>query len=232
MTTLAAMPKNWGLGELAASLVELILPRPCAGCGEETEAGGVLCVSCQEHLRHVPCRVERPLPLGFPAWALGPYSDTRRSVIIAMKERGHQAVRKHVGAVLAAGIEYLRARGDIPETAVMVPAPTRASSARERGGDPVTAMCEAAEERLPGWSTVVALATAESSADQSDLTAGERADNMRAAVLLRPCAQQLRGRAVLLVDDVVTTGATLRASAARVRAVGGDVIGAIVLADA
>ena len=93
-------------------------------------------------------------------------------------------------------------------------------------------MCEAAEERLPGWSTVVALATAESSADQSDLTAGERADNMRAAVLLRPCAQQLRGRAVLLVDDVVTTGATLRASAARVRAVGGDVIGAIVLADA
>ncbi|WP_260857820.1 ComF family protein [Corynebacterium singulare] len=226
------MPKNWGMGELAASLVELVLPRPCAGCGAATEAGGVLCGACQEHLRHVPRRVERPIPLGFPAWALGPYSDTRRGVIIAMKERGNQAVRRHVGAVLAAGIEYLRARGDIPETAVLVPAPTRASSARQRGGDPVTAMCAAAEARLPGWRTVVALATAESSADQSELTAGERADNMRSAVLLRPCAQQLRGRAVLLVDDVVTTGATLRASAARVRAVGGDVVGAIVLADA
>ena len=226
------MPKNWGMGELAASLVELVLPRPCAGCGAATEAGGVLCGACQEHLRHVPRRVERPIPLGFPAWALGPYSDTRRGVIIAMKERGNQAVRRHVGAVLAAGIEYLRARGDIPETAVLVPAPTRASSARQRGGDPVTAMCVAAEARLPGWRTVVALATAESSADQSELTAGERADNMRSAVLLRPCAQQLRGCAVLLVDDVVTTGATLRASAARVRAVGGDVVGAIVLADA
>ncbi|MGX4762764.1 ComF family protein [Corynebacterium sp. FDAARGOS 1242] len=226
------MPKQWGIGELAASLVELILPRPCAGCGDETEAGGVLCPRCQEHLREVPRRVERPIPLGFPTWALGPYSDTRRGVIIAMKERGNHAVRGHMGAVVAAGIEYLRARGDIPETALLVPAPTRASSARSRGGDPVTALCESAVSRLPGWRTLQALATSESSADQSELTAGERADNMRAAVLLRPCAQQLTGQSVVLVDDVVTTGATLRASAARIRAVGGDVVGAIVLADA
>ena len=137
-----------------------------------------------------------------------------------------------MGAVVAAGIEYLRARGDIPETALLVPAPTRASSARSRGGDPVTALCESAVSRLPGWRALQALATSESSADQSELTAGERADNMRAAVLLRPCAQQLTGQSVVLVDDVVTTGATLRASAARIRAVGGDVAGAIVLADA
>ena len=226
------MLKNRGIGEAAAALLELFLPRPCAGCGGETTAGGVLCAACQEHLRQVPRRVERPQPLGFPAWALGPYSDTRRGVIIAMKERGHQAVRAHLGAVLAAGIEYLRARGDIPETALLVPAPTRASSARQRGGDPVAALCQAASARLPGWDVVNALSTAEGSADQSQLGAVERADNMRGAVLLRPCARELVGRSVLLVDDVITTGATLRASAARVWAIGGDVAGAIVLADA
>ena len=96
----------------------------------------------------------------------------------------------------------------------------------------MTAMCAAAAARLPGWQVVPALATAEGSADQSDLNADERADNMRSAVLLTPAAAQLRGRQVLLVDDVVTTGATLRASAARVRGAGGDVAGAIVLADA
>ena len=226
------MSQRWGIGEAAASLVELILPRPCAGCGGEAEAGEALCARCQQLLRRVPHPIDRPRPLGFPAWALGPYSDTRRGIIIAMKERGNRAVRAHAGAVVAAGIEFLRARGEIPETAVLVPAPTRASSARERGGDPVTAMCAAAAARLPGWRVVPALATAEGSADQSGLNADERADNMRSAVLLTPAAAQLRGRQVLLVDDVVTTGATLRASAARVRGAGGDVAGAIVLADA
>ncbi|WP_305137915.1 ComF family protein [Corynebacterium hiratae] len=226
------MPKHRGIGEATAALMELFLPRPCAGCGGETSAGGVLCAACQHHLRQIPRRVERPQPLGFPAWALGPYSDTRRGVIIAMKERGHQAVRAHLGAVLAAGIDYLRARGDIPETALLVPAPTRASSARKRGGDPVTALCQAASARLPGWDVVNALMTAEGSADQSQLNAAERTDNMRSAVRLLPAARTLAGRSVLLVDDIITTGATLRASAARVWAVGGDVAGAIALADA
>ena len=85
---------------------------------------------------------------------------------------------------------------------------------------------------LPGWAVVNALSTAESSADQSELSAVERADNMRTAVLLRPAARELVGKNVMLVDDVITTGATLRASAARVWAIGGDVAGAIVLADA
>ena len=114
----------------------------------------------------------------------------------------------------------------------MVPAPTRASSARKRGGDPVAALCRAASARLPGWDVVNALMTAEGSADQSQLNAAERTDNMRSAVRLLPSARMLAGRSVLLVDDVITTGATLRASAARVWAVGGDVAGAIALADA
>ena len=103
------MSQRWGIGKAAASLVELILPRPCAGCGGEAEAGGVLCARCQQLLRRVPHPIDRPRPLGFPAWALGPYSDTRRGIIIAMKERGNRAVRS-VGLCL----QHLHASPFVP----------------------------------------------------------------------------------------------------------------------
>ncbi|MDO5032105.1 ComF family protein [Corynebacterium sp.] len=215
-----------------AAATELILPRPCAGCGAETTPGHSLCPRCQHHLRRVPQRIERPEPLGFPVRALGPYSDIRRSIIVAMKERGHRALRGHLAAVYAAGLDYLRARGDIPETALLVPAPTRAASARARGGDPVEGVCSGVATRLPGWQVAPCLQIARGSADQSELSASERARNMRGAVELLPNAAALRGRAVLLVDDVVTTGSTLRASAARLWGVGAQVAGALVLAEA
>ena len=113
------------------SLGELIFPRACAGCGAP---GEVLCAQCREHLRHPPYLVARPRLLGAPVYALGSYSDIRRRIIIGMKERGNQPVREYVGAVFAAGLAYLSARGDIPREFTLVPAPTRPRSARARGG--------------------------------------------------------------------------------------------------
>ena len=112
------------------SLGELIFPRACAGCGAP---GEVLCEHCREHLRHPPYLVARPRLLGAPVYALGSYSDIRRRIIIGMKERGNQPVREYVGAVFAAGLAYLSARGDIPREFTLVPAPTRPRSARARG---------------------------------------------------------------------------------------------------
>ena len=113
------------------SLGELIFPRACAGCGAP---GEVLCPQCRDHLRQPPYMVARPRPLGAPVYALGPYSDIRRRIIIGMKERGNRPVREYVGAVFAAGLAHLRARGDIPREFTLIPAPTRPRSARARSG--------------------------------------------------------------------------------------------------
>src|SRR5699024_12739961 len=69
----------------------------------------------------------------------------RRNIILAMKESNNRAVRPHVGAVIHAALDYLVARGEIPATVALVPAPTRKKSAALRGGDPVRS-----EERRVG----------------------------------------------------------------------------------
>ena len=206
-------------------LGELIFPRACAGCGAP---GEVLCPQCRDHLRQPPYMVARPRPLGAPVYALGPYSDIRRRIIIGMKERGNRPVREYVGAVFAAGLAHLSARGDIPREFTLVPAPTRPRSARARGGDPVSAVCHtAAQHQRVG--VCAALTMGQSTADQSELNAQDRWANLQGRVRVRaPIAQ---GPA-LLADDVITTGATLAVSIAALQAAGVEVCGALVFADA
>jgi predicted amidophosphoribosyltransferase len=68
-------------------------------------------------------------------------------------------------------------------------------------------------------------------ADQATLGHRERAVNLAGAYAVRPGgAAQLLGRMVVLVDDVVTTGATLAEASRVVRAKGGLVVGAATLA--
>lgn len=214
------------------SLGELIFPRACAGCGAP---GEVLCPQCRDHLRQPPYMVARPRLLGAPVYAFGPYSDIRRRIIIGMKERiigmkerGNRPVREYVGAVFAAGLAHLRARGDIPREFTLVPAPTRPRSARARGGDPVSAVCHAAAQHQR-VGVCAALTMGQSTADQSELNAQDRWANLQGRVRVRTPIAQVPA---LLADDVITTGATLAASIAALQAAGVEVCGALVFADA
>ena len=129
------------------SLGELIFPRACAGCGTPVE---VLCEHCREHLRHPPYLVARPRLLGAPVYALGSYSDIRRRIIIGMKERGNQPVREYVGAVFAAGLAYLSARGDIPrEFTLFLRLPVRAR--RGRAGETLWPLCAIQRRSCSAW---------------------------------------------------------------------------------
>ena len=226
------------LGSFLSGLGELVIPRSCAGCGAP---GDVLCGPCREKLRATPRLIShRPRTVGMPVFALGPYDRMRRSLIVAMKEYNNQTVRAYVGAVLAAALRYLHARGEIPHDLVLVPAPTRVRSARQRSGDPVLHMCEHAARTLaetPGAGlrvqVLACLRIRSSAADQSRLDADARWENMAHAIELRPSSRaQLRGAHVVLVDDVVTTGATLAASASTVRGAGALVRAGLTLADA
>ena len=208
--------------------MELLLPKRCAGCGR---AGHGLCPRCRQELARPPQRVSTRSHPHVPVYALAPYAGAHRSVILAMKERQNLAVRRHVGAVLAAALTHLSARGELPHSFVLVPAPTRRRSARLRGGDPVEQIC-----RASGRPTVAALSLAPEAADQSELGADERRRNLARAVrrdddVLRQLSLH-PGWPVVLVDDVVTTGSTLSAASESLLAVGVTVVAAVVLCSA
>lgn len=199
---------------------ELLLPRRCAGC---RAPGHLLCPRCRTQLAAPPFRHTPGAPVHVPVFALGPYADPHRGVILAMKEHNNITVRRHVGAVLAAALQYLEARGEIPSGTHLVPAPTRATSARSRGGDPVTAICRAAQ-----YPTHPVLQLAENTPDQGSLDESGRRRNLQGMVSI----SAVPTRPVIVVDDVVTTGATLQASVEKLLALGGDVRACLVLAAA
>lgn len=229
------------LREALAQAGELLLPVSCAGCDVP---GYRLCPRCRAHLASPPRLIRRALDVGAPIWALGPYSQVRRNLIVAMKELNNQWVRPHLGAVYAAGLEYLSAQGELPAHLTVIPAPTRARSARRRGGDPMLHIAQAVAESSRGRIQLNnAVKVSPHAPDQSGLSASERAVNMRTAVQLRGIGKRGRLdasrdtipdalRDAVVLDDVVTTGATLAATVARLRAAGWRVRGCLVLAEA
>ncbi|GAB2500134.1 DNA utilization protein GntX [Corynebacterium atrinae] len=200
--------------------MELFLPRSCAGC---QAPGEHLCPECRTRLRQVPRRIVPPVNPHVPVWSLGPYAGPHRGVVLAMKERNNRAVRDLLGPVLAAALTHLQVRGELIDAPVLVPAPTRPRSARLRGGDHVTGVC-----RASGMPVVVALSHSAGVQDQVGLDAQQRRRNLAGSLVLR----QVPVGPVLLVDDVVTTGSTLAASAETLLAAGCQVAGALVLSHA
>ena len=200
--------------------MDLLLPRRCAGCASP---GAHLCPRCRQTLRTPPRRIHTRVDPHVPVWSLGPYTGTHRRVVLSMKERRHLAVRRPLGPVLAASVTHLQARGELADALVLVPAPTRAASARVRGGDPVADVCAAT-----GLEVCDALRHGRSVGDQVGLGVEGRRRNLAGALELR----RRPGGRVLLVDDVATTGSTLAASSETLFAAGCDVVGALVMCHA
>ncbi len=183
-------------------LLDLVLPLECGGCGAP---GTRWCPSCSRALAVLtdePMVITPRLDPGVPVLSLGRYAGPRRAAIIAMKEHGRTDLVGPLAVAVNAGVSRLVAWGIVEVPLTVVPAPTRRSAARRRGGDPVTAMARAAA--VPGATVVVALRTRAFTRDSVGLSPGQRQRNIAGMVRLR---EDVRGE-VLLIDDVVTTGAT------------------------
>lgn len=221
------------------TLLDLVLPAECGGCGA---AGTQWCERCRRSLADVPIAVTPRVDPGVPVWALGPYSGPRRRVVIAAKERGRRDLAVPLGAALAGAIGVLRRWGELgPEGSsrlCLVPAPTRARAARARGGDPVLRAVRAAASGLEADCRVwPVLSMRRGVRDSVGLSAGQRQDNIGGRIVLErswsrvPDAARRRS-AVVLVDDVVTTGATSAESVRVLRSAGARVAAVIVVAAA
>jgi predicted amidophosphoribosyltransferase len=208
---------------IGAALVDLVLPADCAGCGAPVHPW---CPRCRAELGP-PTRPH--LPGGPDVLAAGRYTGVLRSALLRYKERGRRDLAGPLGALLAAVLDD--AVGATPVS--LVPAPSRPAAARERGGDHVARLCRAVAARRPGVRVARPLRLARRARDSVGLDAAQRAANLAGRVRVRPGAVPALGAGpVLLVDDVVTTGATLRTCQDALAAAGLEVGAAVVLCDA
>ena len=221
----------------AGHLADLVLPRECGGC---LRPGSHWCGRCELALAELSFGlgaghvgggswvVPHPAPPGLPpvhAW--GVYADPLRAVVSAWKDAGRRDLAGVLAPLLAHSLAGAVAGSGWGEgVALVVPAPSSGRAVRERGDTPIVALCEAALGRLGDRSSPVlrvapALAHRRGVADQSGLDTAQRRGNLEGAMTVKPLWDRVvRGRHCLLVDDVVTTGATLAEAARALRQAG------------
>jgi predicted amidophosphoribosyltransferase len=210
-------------------VLDLILPLQCGGCGTPSTRW---CDACAMELVVKPDQPHLISPRvdpQAPVFTLGRYAGARRRAILAMKEHGRGDLVAPLAQALAVGVHRLLAWGIVETPLTIVPAPTRRSVARRRGGDPVTRLAAAALARHPDVTVVAALRMRALTRDSVGLGTAERERNVAGRVLLRGRRPRTE---VVLVDDIVTTGATARESVRILSAAGVRVTAVLAIAAA
>ncbi|MFE6128974.1 ComF family protein [Streptomyces sp. NPDC056437] len=201
----------------------LVLPAACGGCGVP---GTPLCERCAHELYGSSARRARPdpEPVGLPeVHAAAPYADGVRAVLIAHKERGALGLARPLGVALAGAVRASAspaARGEGP--LLLVPVPSARHTVRARGHDAARriALAAAGELRRTGTRAraLPVLRQRREVADQAGLTARERVANLSGAlVVVGGAGRLLEGGRAVLVDDLMTTGASLAEAARALR---------------
>lgn len=198
-------------------LLDLIIPQRCAGCAAP---GVAWCPLCARSLR-APVPVCRPGLI--EAYALGEYRGPARRAVLAYKERGRRELAVPLGRALALAIPSIRA-GPV----VLVPAPSRPAAARSRGGQHMTTVALRCAQFVPDARVVPALRLDGRAADSVGLDAEARAANLLGRLRPDPRRRPPPDMQAVVLDDVITTGATATACVAALKSI--DVPVAAVLA--
>jgi ComF family protein len=206
------------IGRLATRLLDAALPARCPGCGAE---GPPICPSCAPGLDarlELPAGIAIGLPSDVPAPLLqlewcAPFSGVVRTALLELKYGGEQRLAGPLGAAIGRRWRRVGAGGDL-----LVPVPVHAERRRRRGYDQAELLARAAATEL-NLPYAPILERSRATIAQFDLDRSARAANVSGAFRLAAEAAARRpgtlaGRWVVLVDDVVTTGASLAACAA------------------
>jgi ComF family protein len=218
-------------GPAVAALLDFLLQRCCVVCERllDRDERGMVCGRCWSRLALLPaprcdrcghptygqaCRWCEMLPPYIRAarsvcWAAGPIG---LGIVHALKYQGWP----RVAVEMAARMQRLDWPPDVlAERCALVPVPLSAKRERRRGYNQSAALSRALAHQwsLPCWEDV--LTRVRHTGTQTRLTPGDRLRNVSGAFRARPSARNvLRGAHVVIVDDVVTTAATLNACAA------------------
>jgi len=224
---------------MVAALVDLVLPTTCAGCDAPGTAWCERCAVRVAAAGPVPVVPRRPLPDLPPVTAAGLYTGALREAVNAYKEHGRHALAALLGERLAVAVRAADGVLAGGPGVVLVPVPATAAAARRRYGDHMVRLARRAATELSRAGVPAAVArplVALPGPDFVGLTAPERLAAAAAGFTVRggrvaPVRTAIAaGLRPVLVDDVMTPGATLAAAAARLREAGIAVPAAAVVA--
>ena len=234
----------------SCSLCGSLLPRLssvpiCHVCWTEFSSSGTpACSRCGDTLSAPPedsaialCRACRMAPPAFMrAVSYGPYQGRMREAIHALKfDRLHPASRE-LGRMLAQAIAQLA--GEAPSEMLVVPVPLHRSKYAQRGFNQSRSLAAEALRFLrkshPQWRLTLASSTLmrlRATVSQAGLTPRQRRMNVRGAFSVSD-PSKVNGQHILVVDDILTTGATARAAAQALLKAGADSVWVATLARA
>jgi ComF family protein len=182
------------------------------------------CQRCGIPDRLAVCRCTQLPPEFVKVRSAGLFAGWLRSSIIALKYHDERDRAEYLGAMLA------EAAPEVIDP-VLVPTPLHPAKLRARGFNQSELVARIAADRL-GWPVMLAVDRVRETRSQVGLGAAERAANMSGAFALSDEGRKTHfgGVTPVLVDDVFTTGATLSAVAAPLRAAGAGQIVVLTLA--
>lgn len=193
------------------SVIDALWPSLCVGCRAMDTA---LCGRCAATIE--------PAPGGEPHWAKagGAYAGLLQQAIAAFKFKG----RRDVADPLADLLARLSATATLPTPDCLVPVPMSRDRLRRRGYNQARVLADAVGARLKVPVCADALVRAPGASPQTGLGRADRLSNLAGVITRGP--EEPVGRVVWLVDDVITTGATMEACAAVLAAPGRWICGA------
>ncbi|TIH37836.1 ComF family protein [Subtercola vilae] len=192
-----------------ADALGVLFPTECVACHRADRA---VCDVCLPGLSlgrggAVALRVRQAARPPLLVWSALAYDGVVKEALSAFKEHGRTDATRALARPLAEAVMAATLALGLPADAVLVPAPSSRAANRLRGYNPVSLLAERAGG---GRSSVAALSVGRRVADQAGLGVAARQANLAGSVRLRTkVTAGFSCRDVLLIDDVVTTGATL-----------------------
>lgn len=213
----------------------------CDACFASLEGWqeALLCSGCEQTVQDASaldsagrCGVCRRRPPAFSqVRSAGPYDGSLRRLIHLLKYDGMRPLADVLAARIAAGLGDSRDSSDSGEADLIVPAPLHWRRRFERGFNQSSLIANGLAKRLGVRLETRALVRVRPTSSQAGLSQHERKRNLRGA-FRAPRAELIQDKTVLLIDDVMTTGATLNACAKALRRAGAKEVRALVAARA